>query len=351
MVDELHDARQIDSNRTANSALDVSSASSSRSRSKRSSTDFESNEPSLDEIPSAHHLSNSSLTGSQDRGKIKTSRKVSQPEQLVNSDACRKPPLVLASTAEQVSGSDAMTTTVSKSSYMSQTQTATAANAGPSPYGTRSRHKPDSSRPNYAEDVEMDFEVPIPSTNNNTQNITTTSAASRKASIASEGKASHRAVEQDNTISLRGGSRRSLGGRAISPTTSIAAKGSQDSGSSTFSASSKTNGNHSATNSKKRKAPHGHDKASSNGNGPGYGNSHSSASHSKATMTRRSSAMVTASQRETNMMTFEKSRAILKNGKLEADNGMSLSINGTLMEFIFYRPRAPRFQVFSFCYS
>ena len=226
-----------------------------------------------------------------------------------------------------------MTTTVSKSSYMSQVQTATAASAGPSPYGTRSRHKPDSSRPNYAEDVEMDFEVPISSTttvadNNNNRhhhNTSVTSAASRKGSIASEGKASCKAFEQDNAVSLRGGSRRSLGGRAISPTASLGAKGSQDSGASTHSASATAGGNHNPANSKKRKTLHGHDKTNGSGNRHSHGNTHSA-----ATMTRRSSAMVTSSHRETNMMTFEKSRAMLKNGKLEADNGTSLSINGTL---------------------
>ena len=214
-----------------------------------------------------------------------------------------------------------MTTTVSNPSYMSQTQTATAATTGPSPYGTRSRHKPDSSRPNYAEDVEMDFEVPIPNTANNTHNnAATTSTTPRKFSIASEGKASHRAAENDNTAPLRGGSRRSIGGRAVSPSASLSAKGTATSDLGTLSAG----GAQISINSKKRKAPNGHDKTGSNN----HGNSQSAYSHATATMTRRSSAIVTASRRETNMMTFEKSKAMLKNGKLEADNGMSLSING-----------------------
>lgn len=218
----------------------------------------------------------------------------------------------------------AMTTTVSNSSYMSQTQTATAATTGPSPYGTRSRHKPDSSRPNYAEDVEMDFEVPIPHTTNNTHsNAATTNVASRKVSIASESKASHRAAENDNNASLRGGSRRSLGGRTDSPSISISAKGPATSTTGSLNAV----GTQSSTNSKKRKAPSGGDKIGHNG----HGNSQPAPSHATAAVTRRSSAIISASRRETNMMTFEKSKAMLKNGKLEADNGLTLSINGMCM--------------------
>ena len=222
---------------------------------------------------------------------------------------------------EQDSELYAMTTTVSNSSYMSQTQTATATTTGPSPYGTRSRHKPDSSRPNYAEDVEMDFEVPIPHNTNNTHdNAATANTTSRKVSIASESKASHRAAENDSTASLRGSSRRSLGGRATSPSTSLTVKGAATPITGTLNAG----GPQPSINSKKRKASSGNDMTGSNG----YGNSQSASPHATATMTRRSSAIVTASRRETNMMTFEKSKAMLKNGKLEADNGMSLSING-----------------------
>jgi hypothetical protein len=207
--------------------------------------------------------------------------------------------------AEQPPQSQPMTATTSASSHTSAKE---ANAAGAAPYGTRSRNRPGTTRPNYAEDVEMDFEMTQAQTNG------TISEAPSRGSVAS-----------DNRQSPSVGGRKSNG---AGNSASNAAWGSSTPitkdttstipGTSTFSANPNLNP---APQPKRRKNAANH--------APANGNASSSLMPSQATTRRSTAATAANSARETNMMTFEKSRAMLKNGKLDADDGTSLSVNGT----------------------
>ena len=178
---------------------------------------------------------------------------------------------------------------------------------GPSPYGTRSRNRAGTNRINYAEDREVDNEYEWSST--------------KKAHVASTTSSSAQMSENDKTsTSAR---RRSLQGAA--PSTSTRSNGAiagafkdHIPGTSSFSVNSDTNGT-SHPQSKKRKAPGTH-----------AANSQSSSLNSTSTTTRPAHHAPASSGtvRETNMLTFEKSQGYLKHGKLVADDGTRLGING-----------------------
>ena len=177
----------------------------------------------------------------------------------------------------------------------------------------------------------MDFEVPIAPA----ENDATRTSMSRKISIASEGKASNKASEQANGVSVRSSTRRSVGEKWHSPPLSPASKASDIPGTSSFSAAAPASGtSQPSTNSKKRKSLHGHEKGSTHGNGSSH--PPSAAKAQAPAMTKSAGAMAAATHRETNMMTFEKSKAMLKKGKLEADSGVSLAINGQHTSFAFF---------------
>ena len=178
---------------------------------------------------------------------------------------------------------------------------------GPSPYGTRSRNRAGTNRINYAEDREMDNEYEWSST--------------KKAQIASTTPSSAQASENDKTsTSAR---RRSLQGAAPSTSTrsnGVIAGANKDHipGTSSFSVNSDTNGA-SHPLSKKRKAPGTH-AASSQPSPPN--------SASTSTRLAHHAPPLSGTNRETNMLTFETSQGFLKHGKLVADDGTRLGING-----------------------
>lgn len=178
------------------------------------------------------------------------------------------------------------------------------------PYSTRSRGRHGASRPNYAEDIEMDFELtsPAPSA---VKTATAAAAAKRHAASSLSSSPAATETEKGPAASTRKGHATTNGVHA-----SPAAK-DMIPGTSSFSANAATNGAVSAV-SRKRKQPHGG--ASVNGSAK-----------------RLNAAENQQNFRLSNMMTFENSGArLMKNGKLKADDGTTLEVNG---EFSFsYSP-------------
>ncbi|EKG22000.1 hypothetical protein MPH_00591 [Macrophomina phaseolina MS6] len=169
-------------------------------------------------------------------------------------------------------------------------------------YGTRSRNRPSAARINYAEDIEMDFEMPATNGSNGSSSERTTR------SPAGGTDAGHSPAPNAKKP-------------AATPNgTSASATASRDPsipGTLTFSAN--PNANAGTTQGKKRKAGGAHASASANT---------AASATSTAPASRRKDTTVAANMiRETNMMTFEKSGARLKRGKLEADDGTALAID------------------------
>ena len=189
--------------------------------------------------------------------------------------------------------------------------------AGPSPYGTRSRNR-GQARPNYAEDKDMDIEMydaypdkkdeeakktsrqPAAVTNGATDAAKPTGSASRKSAAQDDGKAGN------------------------SHATGNGAKDSHANGSTNATGAGTTT----SSNSKKRKAP----TQSSTSNA--HKESHvPTISASAPTGSKRGASNQTVTSngrgyRETNLLSFEKSKAFLKDGKLIADDGTELERNG-----------------------
>ena len=170
--------------------------------------------------------------------------------------------------------------------------------AGPSPYGTRSRNRTGSSRPNYAEDreLEMDYEW---------------GSSRRAASTTSNGL---QAIDTDKASGPSG--KRPTPHAAPTPANKGAASMTVTKdlpGMSTFSVNSDAN----APQSKKRK----------------MAGSTTSVHHATSASNRKSSYTMSSAvnnTRESNMFSFEISQGYLKNSKLEADDGTLFSVNGKI---------------------
>jgi len=178
---------------------------------------------------------------------------------------------------------------------------------GPSPYGTRSRNRTSNNRPNYAEDREMDGEYEWPP-NKKHQPTSTTVGSARLDEVDKPGPSHRRRSVQGAT------------GSAIGKAGGAGAPASKDQipGMSSFPVNSDTN-TPSQTQSKKRKQP-GSRLTSTNISGTSsVSSSHRASSHA---------VPASVAGRETMMLTFEKSQAYLKHGKLSADDGTRLAING-----------------------
>lgn len=181
------------------------------------------------------------------------------------------------------------------------------ATSAATPYGTRSRNRAGVSRPNYAEDKEMDMEFenqpPVKEDD------------SRKAARSSDTRPN--VVESAAT----GATRQKTAGAV--PDLNIAAQlvpKDHIPGTSTFSA------NISVVNpaqpSKKRKAPTNTTSSTPNGN-HSTGNPGTGAASSKGALPQNSQAY-----KESFMLTFENCGARLQDGKLIADDGTILGVNG-----------------------
>ncbi|TVY48953.1 Lid2 complex component [Lachnellula occidentalis] len=196
---------------------------------------------------------------------------------------------------------------------ISQPMTATNSNAStPSikdigsaaPYGTRSRNRTGTSRPNYAEDKELDMEFEAPPT--------------AKDNLARKARATD--LNASDVGKPANSSRKGAAPEGDQPATLQIHNKDPIPGTSTFSANPATAAV--PTQSKKRKAA-----AQSTTNQTEQGPSQTTLP--VQTVTRRASmaAQVAAGFRETNMLTFENCDGRLKEKKLVADDGTLLEVN------------------------
>jgi hypothetical protein len=178
--------------------------------------------------------------------------------------------------------------------------------AAPSQYGTRSRNRTGRSRPNYAEDTEMDFEMTAASNNGTTaipplqdaaavDSAQSSGASGKKGSAPAQGNASwgnSGPNPKDNSPNPN-----IPGAPAVAVTKEPSAA----------------------------QPPLKRRKNAANANG----NQQSASAPSQTGPKRGSQVMVAASSaRETNMLLFENTGAILKDGHMEADDGQTVCING-----------------------
>ncbi len=181
--------------------------------------------------------------------------------------------------------------------------------AVPSSYGTRSRNRPGRSRPNYAEDTEMDFEMAPAAMNGNLSDPPSRNSLAPDSSHSStvSGKKGSASAQANgpwgNSATLPKDSPANL--PISNPSPSIAPPPSSNPPQPTTkrrknAASNATNGNH--TNA-------------------------ASAGQSGGKRANQATA-VANSARESNMMTFENTGAFLRAGRLEADDGRTVSVNG-----------------------
>lgn len=193
-----------------------------------------------------------------------------------------------------------MTAITSTSSHLSNKDST----PPPAAYGTRSRNRPGAPRPNYAEDVEMDFET-APQANGGDHSSMDLSSHSPPA-IDSR--------QSPGPGGIKRGTPATNGWNALNSNPSIP-------GTSLFSA------NPSA------RMPHGKKRKAAEVQGNDTGHSQNPAPSSQAMTRRANAAAVNASNSivpENNMFSFDKCRAVLnKQGKLVADDGTVFSVNGT----------------------
>ena len=206
--------------------------------------------------------------------------------------------------------SQPMTASSSSSSLPSDQQMDT---TGTSPYGTRSRNRTGNARPNYAEDRDIDMEYEW--TNGRRVQAVSGSAVPQGSQLGD--------MEKVSTGSTRRSSILASNGVVTSNSSPIPnPQNTNLPGMSTFSAYPDPNAvSAQPAPTRKRKAP---------GSGPVA--SHSSsvpAQASSAGMSRRTAPSPQAGRlKMTNLMTFEGCQCYLKNGKLKADDGTVLAVNG-----------------------
>ena len=202
-----------------------------------------------------------------------------------------------------------VSTTNSSSAPPAQTTTAMET-SGPSPYGTRSRNRNGNSRPNYAEDRELDMDY----------ELNTGKRPQASSGLLSSNNSQAGETNQFSTVNTR---RSSLTGLGVGPgksTATVPTSKDYIPGMSSFSLNPDVNPAPPPP-SKKRKAPGGGTNASTPSLDvppvAGY-----------VPPRRTTSTTAAAKIRETNMLSFESCQGHLKNGKLKADDGTLLGLNG-----------------------
>ncbi|KAI1437565.1 hypothetical protein GGR50DRAFT_46887 [Xylaria sp. CBS 124048] len=225
-----------------------------------------------------------------------------------------KPKLDARQPGENVAGAQPMSKSNSASSNSHSKDTM----AGPSPYGTRSRNR-GQVRPNYAEDKELDVEMEDAYPEKKEE---VPKKASRQANAATNGTNDANKATASNS---RKGAAADDSKTANSHTTCKDA-------SSTSSAMANTAGPTTASgSSKKRKATT--QATSSNVQSQASTPTPTSTTTAVASLRRNgaqtmvATAQASAGYRETNMLSFQKSGAILKNGQMIADDGTILEVN------------------------
>jgi hypothetical protein len=206
--------------------------------------------------------------------------------------------------------SQPMTASNSTSSNLSAKETAVSGTGAAVPYGTRSRNRTGTSRPNYAEDKEIDTEFEVPSSKD---------ATVRKAArVGDHGNAVDTArptnlarkipaLETEHTLTIQSHYKEPIPGT------------------STFSANpAATGSNH----SKKRKATSQVSTFQAQLQTPAQN------LPTLQAVTRRTSmaAQVVAGSRDSNMLSFESCAGRLSGKRLVADDGTVLEVNGLLLQ-------------------
>lgn len=209
----------------------------------------------------------------------------------------------------------AVTTSSSSTSDRSAREVTSAVMATASPYGTRSRNRTGGTRPNYAEDrdVETDYElngvvehtVQKPKSQPNEKKASNNTQASERAFTGVSTRRASAALEHGATA------------KSTSTVTSASAK-EPIPGTLTFSANPRAG----SPPPKKRKVAGGEKTSTSHS---------ANAVSGGQTSTRKASAAVgtAITAKSSNMLTFENSQKYLKHGKLKADDGTTLRVNGT----------------------
>jgi hypothetical protein len=179
------------------------------------------------------------------------------------------------------------------------------------PYGTRSRNRP---RPNYAEDQDMDFEVPPPPAKPASAKNAAVGDSKRNQQVATETK---KTVADPSFVRVNGADEDerspSVSGKETIP------------GTSSFS----------TVPPKKRKAAGAANTAIV---ASGSGNTTGNAAAQPTTKRLANTIPLSNMSRESNMMTFEKSKGILKKGGLVADDGTVLYVDGKNVLLAFFLP-------------
>ncbi|KAL8817786.1 MAG: hypothetical protein Q9223_003447 [Gallowayella weberi] len=203
-----------------------------------------------------------------------------------------------------------LTSTSSASSTRPAQTQATMDDNGPSPYGTRSRHRTGNARVNYAEDRELDLDLDW-------------APASKKARGSSTSASSTNLQPDDNGSPGANTRRRSLTTTAPPPASKSANSSLSKEpipGLSSFSVHAEPSPpTHQP--SKKRKAPGAVPTALPSTS------TISNAQNSQGAPRKAGTVASISSSRKTNMLTFESSQGFLKNGELKADDGTVLAVN------------------------
>lgn len=183
--------------------------------------------------------------------------------------------------------------------------------AAAAPYGTRSRNRPGRSRINYAEDTEMDFEM--------------TAAASTNGNASDQPSRSLVAAENGQPPVASG--KKGAGAGPGSAPWGNPAKDNQAnlsiSGSSATTPAAQSSVAQPTTKRRKHAAKDATNGAQTVATAPSQTTKRSGQAQVQA-----SAAAASPYARESNMMTFEFSGAMLKDGRLQADDGQTVSING-----------------------
>lgn len=181
--------------------------------------------------------------------------------------------------------------------------------AAAAPYGTRSRNRPGRSRINYAEDTEMDFEMTAAPPNGNASDpsLRNSAAAESGQSPAVGGKKGANAGQGSAPWGSSG------------PISNDHPTNANIPGPSAFTAANQPTAAQPAPTKRRKNAA----KDATNGT-----QVNSAAPSPAGTKRGTQPAAAAPGSRENNMMTFESTGAMLKNGHLEADDGQTVSVNG-----------------------
>lgn len=251
----------------------------------------------------------------------------------------------------KVSGENAAATSqpMTKSTSSGSNPSSKEAMAGPSPYGTRSRNR-GQARPNYAEDKDVDVEMydaypekkedepkkssrqSIASTNGSGDVLKSTTSTSRKGAAPDDGKAGaglHATVKDPHPATH---TNLNIPPPAVTTSSSKKRKAPAQSTTSNANSHASTPAPSSTTTTTRRSIANATATNNTNANTHTAATNTSTSTAIAATTTpaviTTNTTQVRAGYKVTNMLSFERTGAIPKDGKLVADDGTVLQANG-----------------------